>query len=60
MAVFGRTLLTSVMVLGLWAPAMAQPKADGGSGPTQGAVSTDDAGSGPTKGAKPITDSSAT
>jgi hypothetical protein len=46
-------LLTSTIVLGLSAPAFAQPKADAGSGPTTGAISTNDAGSGPTKGAKP-------
>ena len=40
-------------------PAFAQPKADAGSGPTKGAVSTDDAGSGPTKGVKPNTDTKA-
>jgi hypothetical protein len=49
----GRSLLTCVIALGLSAPAFAQPKADAGSGPTNGAVSTNDAGSGPTKGAKP-------
>jgi hypothetical protein len=59
MSVLGRSLLTFVIALGLSAPAVAQPKADAGSGPTKGAVSTDDAGSGPTKGAKPNTGSSA-
>ena len=52
MSSLGRSLLTSVIALGLSAPACAQPKADAGSGPTSGAVSTNDAGSGPTKGAK--------
>jgi hypothetical protein len=46
----GRSLLACVIALGLSAPAFAQPKADPGSGPTNGAVSTNDAGSGPTKG----------
>ena len=59
MSLFRGSLLISVIALGLSAPAVAQPKADAGSGPTKGAVSTDDAGSGPTKGAKPNTDSSA-
>ena len=48
-----RGLLTLVIALGFAAPAFAQPKADAGSGPTSGAVSTNDAGSGPTQGAKP-------
>ena len=56
MSLFRGSLLLSVIAVGLSAPAFAQPKADAGSGPTKGAVSTDDAGSGPTKGAKPITD----
>jgi hypothetical protein len=60
MSWFRGGLFISVIVLGLSAPAVAQPKADAGSGPTKGAVSTDDAGSGPTKGAKPITDTTAT
>jgi hypothetical protein len=46
----GRSLLACVIALGLSVPAFAQPKADPGSGPTNGAVSTNDAGSGPTKG----------
>ena len=56
MSLFRGSLLLSVIAVGLSAPAFAQPKADAGSGPTKGAVSTDDAGSGPTKGAKPNTD----
>ena len=59
MSLFRGSLLISVIALGLSAPAVAQPKADAGSGPTKGAVSTDDAGSGPTKGAKPNTDTMA-
>jgi hypothetical protein len=59
MSVLGRSLLTFVIALGLSTPAVAQQKADAGSGPTKGAVSTDDAGSGPTKGVKPNTGSSA-
>ena len=59
MSVWGRSLLTFVIALGLSAPAVAQPKADAGSGPTKGAVSTDDAGSGPTRGANPNTDTTA-
>ena len=57
MSVLGGSLLTFVIALGLSAPAVAQPKADAGSGPTKGAVSTDDA-SGPTEGAMPNTDTS--
>lgn len=53
------SLNPTVIALGLSAPAFAQPKADAGSGPTNGAVSTNDAGSGPTKGAKPKTGSTA-
>jgi hypothetical protein len=59
MSPLSRSLLTSVIVLGLSAPAFAQPKADAGGGPTSGAMSTNDAGSGPTKGAKPNTGSTA-
>jgi hypothetical protein len=59
MSVSGGSLLKFVIALGLSDPAVAQPKADAGSGPTQGAASTDDAGSGPTKGVKPNTHSSA-
>ena len=59
MSSFGRTLLASVVVLGLSAPAFAQPKADAGSGPTTGATSANDAGSGPTKGATLNTGSTA-
>jgi hypothetical protein len=59
MSLFGRSLLIAVIGLGLSAPAFAQPKADAGSGPTKGAVSTDDAGSGPTNGAKPTGDPAA-
>jgi hypothetical protein len=58
MSLFGRSLLIAVIGLGLSAPAFAQPKA-AGSGPTKGAVSTDDAGSGPTNGAKPTGDPAA-
>jgi hypothetical protein len=53
MSLFRGSLLISVIAIGLSAQAFAQPKADAGSGPTKGAVSTDDAGSGPTKGVKP-------
>jgi hypothetical protein len=59
MSSLARTMLTSVIAIGLSAPALAQPKADAGSGPTNGTTSTNDAGSGPTKGAKPNTDSTA-
>jgi hypothetical protein len=59
MSLFGRSLLIAVIGLGLSAPAFAQPKADAGSGPIKGAVSTDDAGSGPTNGAKPTGDPAA-
>ena len=59
MSVLGRSLLTSVILLGLSAPALAQPKADAGSGPTTGASSKNDAGSGPTKGANPNTGATA-
>ena len=60
MSSFRGSLLISVIALGLSAPAVAQPKADAGSGPTKGAVSTDDAGSGPTKGVKPNADTTTT
>jgi hypothetical protein len=60
MSLFGRSLLITAIGLGLSASAVAQPKADAGSGPTTGAVSTDDAGSGPTKGVKPNADTNAT
>jgi hypothetical protein len=53
MSSFRGSLLISVIAIGLSGQAFAQPKADAGSGPTKGAVSTDDAGSGPTKGVKP-------
>ena len=59
MSLFRGSLLISAIAVGLSAPAFAQPKADAGSGPTKGAVSTDDAGSGPTKGAKPNADNTA-
>jgi hypothetical protein len=59
MSLFRGSLLISAIAVGLSASAFAQPKADAGSGPTKGAVSTDDAGSGPTKGAKPNTDTAA-
>jgi hypothetical protein len=55
MSWFGRSLLASVIALGLSVPAFAQPKADAGSGPTTGAATANDAGSGPTKGATPNT-----
>ena len=48
-----RGLLISGIVLCVPFAAYAQPKADAGSGPTNGATSTNDAGSGPTPGAKP-------
>ena len=60
MFLFRGSLLISVIALGLSAPAVAQPKADAGSGPTTGAATANDAGSGPTKGAKPNTDTTAT
>ena len=53
MDLFSKSLLIAVIGVGLSTPVFAQPKADAGSGPTKGAVSTDDAGSGPTNGAKP-------
>ena len=59
MSLLGRGFLISVIAFALSAPAVAQTKADAGSGPTRGAVSTNDAGSGPTKGAKPNTGSTA-
>jgi len=59
MSLFRGSLLTSIIALGVSAPAVAQPKADAGSGPTKGAMSTDDAGSGPTKGVKPSSDTNA-
>ena len=59
MSSLGRSFLTSLIALGLSAPVCAQPKADAGSGPTSGAVSTNDAGSGPTQGAKPNTGATA-
>jgi hypothetical protein len=54
-----KALLAPAIALSVSAPAFAQPKADAGSGPTSGAVSTNDAGSGPTQGAKPNTGSTA-
>ena len=56
MSPLGRSLLLSMIAFGFSVPALAQPKADAGSGPTNGATSTDDAGSGPKKGAKPNSD----
>ena len=56
MSAFGKRLILSAVALGLSFPALAQPKADAGSGPTSGSTSTNDAGSGPTKGAKPNSD----
>jgi hypothetical protein len=60
MSLLQRSLLVSLIAVGLSAPAFAQPKADAGSGPTTGAATADDAGSGPTKGAKTNTDTTAT
>ena len=57
MSSLSTTLLAAAVAIGLSAPAFAQPKADAGSGPTSGAVTTKDAGSGPTQGAKPNADS---
>jgi hypothetical protein len=51
MSSFKKYLFISMIAVGLSAPALAQPKADAGSGPTSGATSANDAGSGPTKGA---------
>jgi hypothetical protein len=48
-------LLFSIALVGLSGPALAQPKADAGAGPTRGAAPANDAGSGPTNGAKPDT-----
>ena len=59
MSLFRGSLLISAIAVGFSAPAFAQPKADAGSGPTKGTVSTDDAGSGPTKGAKTDADKTA-
>lgn len=60
---FSRCLLISMFTVAFSAPALAQalaqPKADAGSGPTTGATSTNDAGSGPTQGAKPNTSTTA-
>ena len=44
----GRCLLVSAIALSVPYTAFAQPKGDAGSGPTNGATSTNDAGSGPT------------
>lgn len=52
-----KRLLLVAMAVGIPFAALAQPKADAGSGPTKGATSTNDAGSGPTPGAKPNTGS---
>jgi hypothetical protein len=54
-----RALLVPAIALGVSVPAFAQPKADAGSGPTSGSISTNDAGSGPTTGAKPNVGSTA-
>jgi hypothetical protein len=59
MSSLSRSLIISVMAIGLSGPAFAQVKSDTGSGQTSGARSTNDAGSGPTEGAKPITNSTA-
>ena len=56
MSPLGRSFLLSMIAFGFSVPALAQPKAEAGSGPTNGATSTNDAGSGPTKGAKPNSD----
>ena len=56
MSSFSRCLLISAIAIALSAPALAQPKADAGSGPTSGSASANDAGSGPTKGAQPKAD----
>jgi hypothetical protein len=53
MSPFTKAVLAAVVAVGLAAPAFAQMKGDAGSGPTNGAVSTNDAGSGPTSGATP-------
>ena len=53
MSLFVKGALAAVVAISLSAPAFAQMKGDAGSGPTNGAVSTNDAGSGPTSGAKP-------
>jgi hypothetical protein len=58
MSSLGRNLFAVLIAFGLSTPALAQSK-DAGSGPTNGAVSTNDAGSGPTAGAKPNTGSTA-
>jgi hypothetical protein len=55
MLLLGRCLLVSAIALSVPYAAFAQPKGDAGSGPTNGATSTNDAGSGPTPGAKPNT-----
>ena len=55
-----RTILLAALIAGSLSPsALAQTKADAGSGPTSGATSTNDAGSGPTKGATQGQDSTA-
>ena len=59
MSPLGRSWLLAMIALAFSVPALAQPKADAGSGPTNGATSTNDAGSGPTKGAKPNSDAAA-
>jgi hypothetical protein len=53
MSSLGKSLFISMIAIGISVPALAQPKADAGSGPTTGATSTNDAGSGPTTGSKP-------
>jgi hypothetical protein len=45
MTSFGRSLILSLIALGLSTAAFAQSKNDAGSGPTSGATSTNDAGS---------------
>jgi hypothetical protein len=59
MSSIGKSLLLFGVALGLSFPALAQPKADAGSGPTTGTASTNDAGSGPTNGAKSKADATA-
>jgi hypothetical protein len=59
MTSFGRSLILSLIALGLSTAAFAQSKNDAGSGPTSGATSTNDAGSGPTNGGKPAASTTA-
>ena len=59
MSPLGRSLLLPMIAFSFSVPALAQPKADAGSGPTKGATSNNHAGSGPTTGAKPNSDTAA-